>query len=187
MEQPISFSALNDFIFCPVSIYFHMIDGNPDKMLAQETVQLNGSAAHEAVDTQTYSTSAHILQGVPFYSEKYDIEGVIDTFDMEKRLLTERKRTVHKVYDGFVFQLYAQYFGLTESGYRVDSMRLHSMTDNKNYPVPLPGDNPEMLQKFEDTLRRMREFVPEGFVQENGLKCEHCIYEALCSFSAAGE
>ena len=31
-ELPLSISNLNDFIFCPVSIYFHGLDSDTDKM-----------------------------------------------------------------------------------------------------------------------------------------------------------
>jgi len=50
MENPIILSWLNDFIFCPVSIYFHQLYGDQDKMLYQCKDQINGTNAHLAID-----------------------------------------------------------------------------------------------------------------------------------------
>lgn len=49
MEETIIISYLNDFIFCPVSIYFHKLYGNRDKMLYQSEYQLNGTDAHKKI------------------------------------------------------------------------------------------------------------------------------------------
>ena len=74
-EQPILITQLNDFIFCPVSIYFHSLDEDTDKILYQDSVQLNGSAAHKKSDPAEYSTKKNILQGISVYSEKYNLIG----------------------------------------------------------------------------------------------------------------
>ena len=62
-EQTLNITSLNDFIFCPVSIYFHNLDHNADNMTFQCGDQLNGKAAHETIDNSTYSTSNDILTG----------------------------------------------------------------------------------------------------------------------------
>lgn len=126
-EQPVSISFLNDFIFCPASIYFHTIDDNEDDVQIQDTYQLNGTAAHEKSDSAAYSTKKSMLQGISVYCERYNLIGKIDTFDTEKGILTERKKKIKTIYDGYVFQLYAQYFSLIEMGYSVKSIRLYSI------------------------------------------------------------
>lgn len=50
MENPIIISNLNDFIFCPASIYFHNIYGQQNRRLYQSEKQLNGTKVHETVD-----------------------------------------------------------------------------------------------------------------------------------------
>ena len=40
-EYPISISNLNDFIFCPVLIYFHSIDTDTEKLLYQDEAQIS--------------------------------------------------------------------------------------------------------------------------------------------------
>ena len=97
--------------------------------------------------------------------------------------MTERKNKIIKIYDGYVFQIYAQYFGLSEMGYEVESMRFHSLSDNKNYNVELPQNDKEMFEKFERLIKDIRTFDMEKFVQTNQAKCQNCIYEPSCDRS----
>jgi len=75
MESYITLSFLNDFIFCPRSIYFHQLYGSFAETVCKQSPQYKGTAAHETIDERTYSTSAHILQGMEVYSEQYNICG----------------------------------------------------------------------------------------------------------------
>lgn len=187
VENPIPISYLNDFIFCPVSIYFHSLDLETDTLSYQEEAQIKGTNAHAMVDNGTYSDKSCILQNLAVYSNHYHLVGKIDVFDMEIGVLRERKRKIKKVYDGYIFQLYAQYFCLIEMGYDVKELKLHSMVDNKNYDIPLPQNNQEMLDKFEMIIKQISEFQFETFEQNNIEKCKHCIYEELCYFSILKE
>ena len=183
MEEIILISYLNDFIFCPVSIYFHKLYGAMDKTLYQSSFQINGTNAHKAIDSKKYSTKKNVLQSINVYSEKYGFQGKRDVFDVDKGLLTERKNKIITIYDGYVFQIYAQYFGLTEMGYDVKKLRFHSLSDNKNYDVKLPKDDNEMFEKFENLIKEIRLFNMENFVQTNIKKCQNCIYEPSCDRS----
>ena len=181
-ETPIPISFLNDFIFCPVSIYFHGLD-EEDSLLTQNAEQLNGTSTHKNSDLAIYSTKKNMLQGVGVYCEKYNLCGKIDTFDIDSGILTERKNKISTIYDGYVFQIYAQYFSLAEMGYTVNDLRLYSMSDNRVYPIEKPHKNKLMLEKFEKLVYDIDSFTFEKFEQTNSLKCEKCIYEPLCSFS----
>ena len=75
MEEIILISYLNDFIFCPVSIYFHNLYGTLNKTLYQSHYQINGTNAHKSIDNKTYSDKKNVLQGTNVYCEKYGIEG----------------------------------------------------------------------------------------------------------------
>ena len=77
------------------------------------------------------------MQSLDVYCEKYRLLGKIDIYDGKKKILRERKRQIKQVYDGYIFQLYGQYFSLIEMGYEVDKMELYSMIDNKKYPIEL--------------------------------------------------
>ncbi len=183
MEIYLPISYLNDFVFCPRSIYFHQLYGKVEQRLYQTTDQTEGKAAHRAVDERTYSTSRHILQGAEVYSDKYRIGGKIDTFDIKKGSLVERKKKIKTIYDGYVFQLYAQYHCLTEMGYAVKSMKFYSMDDNKNYSVPLPTEDADWQKKFEQVVLAVRSFNLKNEFTPNIKKCERCIYNNLCDAS----
>lgn len=181
-ESPLIISNLNDFIFCPASMYFHLLEEG-ENLLVQDACQLNGSHAHRNSDSAAYSTKVSVLQGIGIYCEKYNLVGKIDTFDSQSGVLTERKKKIKKVYDGYVFQLYAQYFALVEMGYTINTMKLYSMDDNKIYEIPKPEDNFQMLYKFEKTIYDINHFSISKFKQDNEFKCKNCIYEPLCSYS----
>ncbi|MCX7878929.1 MAG: type V CRISPR-associated protein Cas4 [Ignavibacteria bacterium] len=184
MESYIPISFLNDFIFCPRSIYFHQLYGNYREEVYHDKPQTAGRAAHAAVDEKTYSTSKHILIGTEVYSEKYKLHGKIDIFDISKGLIWERKREIKVIYDGYVFQVYAHYHALTEMGYEVKSIIIHDLTHNKNYPIPLPAEDEVMQKKFEKLIVAINSFDLERTeFTPNKNKCMRCIYSNLCDKS----
>lgn len=180
MDDLIVLSNINDFIFCPASIYFHNLYGSEDKLLYQTNYQLNGTKAHEAVDKGTYSTKKNIITSLDVYSDKYKIIGKIDIYDKDKKKLIERKKHISKIYDGYVLQLFAQFYAMTEMGYIVERLELYSMDDNKKYNILLPEQNVDMKNKFETVIQNLRTFSLEKFNQTNPEKCNHCIYETAC-------
>ena len=180
MEQILRISNINDFIFCPASIYYHNMYENLEKITYQDIPQLEGTYAHKSIDTQKYSSKKSILQGMDIYSEKYKLVGKIDTFDVNTKEIVERKNKVITIYDGYVFQLYAQYFCLIEIGYEVKKISIYSMKDNKKYKISLPEEDKNMFLKFESVLNEIRNFNLEKFRQSNIVKCKNCIYAPLC-------
>jgi CRISPR-associated exonuclease Cas4 len=183
MENPLPISFINDFIFCPASIYFHNLYQGIDTMMYQTDDQINGSHAHAAIEEGRYSSRKHIVQALHVYSDQYNLIGKIDIFDNQTGLLTERKRKVTTIYDGYVFQLYAQYVCMREMGYSVKKLKIYSMSDNKGYMIPLPSEDPEMEAKFLQTISDMHAFVLDDYHQTNKSKCMRCIYEPACDRS----
>lgn len=51
MENPISITMINDFVFCPVSIYFHSLYDGVERNLYQDKSQINGTKSHETIDS----------------------------------------------------------------------------------------------------------------------------------------
>jgi CRISPR-associated protein Cas4 len=181
MEHLWTMTQLNDFIFCPRSLYYSGIYRNTGSVeVYHQAPQLNGKAAHKAVDEARYSSRKNILQGTTVYCEKYNLVGRIDTFDITSGVLTERKNSITAVYDGFRYQLYAQYFALTEMGYDVTQLRLYSSKDNIVYPVSIPSAYE--TNDFEHTLKCMEEWTPSSCFKSNPKKCRACIYSALCEW-----
>ena len=183
MESYIPISFLNDFIFCPLSIYYHQLYGNLSTRLYQDLPQIEGKAAHDSIDAKRYSTRKNVLQGIEIYSSNYNLCGKIDIFDIDSGILSERKKRIVKIYDGYIFQIYAHYYGLTEMGYAVKCLRFYSKDDNKVYPVPLPEEDPDMKSAFEKVVSDIKSFDIESFIPVSEAKCQKCIYEPLCDRS----
>lgn len=183
MENLIIISNLNDFVFCPVSIYFHNIEEKTNVMMYQQKSQIDGTSKHQKVDNKEYSTKENILQAIDIYCEKYGLIGKIDVYDDDKKILTERKKKITTIYDGYIFQLYAQYFSLKDMGYNPLKIQLYSYDDNKIHKILLPKDDQVMFGKFEKLVFDMRNFNIENYKATNALKCSNCIYEDLCYFS----
>lgn len=181
MESYLQITQINDFIFCPRSVFFSGIYHNStDDSMFNQTPQVIGKTEHQTIDNGTYSSRSDVLMGIMVYSEKYNLLGRIDVFDCSSGMLTERKYSVTAVYDGFRYQLYAQYFALQEIGYNVRSMRLHSKKDNRNYPVDLPDE--KQTAEFEAILDKIRSYRLDMPHHPNPNKCAHCIYNCLCDY-----
>ncbi len=182
MESLLTITQLNDFIFCPRSLYYNGIfRNNTDQEFYHQTAQQIGLAAHQSIDEGRYSSRKNVLTGIMVYCEKYNLLGRIDIFDIDKGILTERKYSVSAIYDGFKFQLYAQFFALREMGYFVKQMQLYSKKDNKMYPVRLPTQTD--IAVFEELLHKMRMWSPEtDSTLPNPNKCKRCIYSTLCEY-----
>lgn len=184
MESYIPISFLNDFIFCPRSIYFHQLYGNIRTELYHQTPQVAGKAAHASIEEKRYSTRQNVLQGTEIYCAQYNLCGKIDLFDCDTGKLTERKKEIKAIYDGYVFQVYAQYFALTEMGYTVKSIVFYDLTHNKTYPVKLPAEDAEMLSRFESIVQQLASFdLNDRSFVANPNKCAQCIYHNLCDYS----
>lgn len=183
VESYIPIAYLNDFIFCPRSIYFHQLYGKYNDSLYKKKPQYAGKAAHDTIDKKKFTTRKGVIQGLDVYSEAFGLCGKIDVFDVSSGYLTERKRSVKVIYDGYIFQLYAQYFCLKEMGYQVSGLRIHDLIHNKNYPIPLPEEDRLMEQKFRQVLIELKSFDLNAPFRPNSEKCANCIYANLCDKS----
>ncbi len=188
MENYIKLSTLNDFIFCPKSIYYHTLYDSYDKNIYQEKAQKEGTKVHEAVDNQTYSTRKGILQGMSVFSEAYGLAGKIDIFNRSTGELTERKTQifldstwVEKIYLWQRYQLWWQMFCLEEMGYSVKKMYIYSVKTNKKYRIYKPSS--KQLSDFRKTLDEYKKFdLLQKNWKQNSKKCIRCIYRELCDY-----
>ncbi len=178
METYLPITYLNDFVFCPRSIYYHQLYGQYDSRLYHRNSQIQGKIKHESIEKGSYSTLNRYLLNIDVYSEKYGICGKIDVYDQEDKKIIERKGKIKTIYEGYLYQIYAHYFCLTEMGFGVDSLCLHSLDDNKRYNLPIPDD--ATIKKFEGHLLQVKKFnLLDSFQQIEG-KCRECIYNPLC-------
>jgi len=180
MEQYIQITKLNDFIFCPLSLYFHSLYENFYQKTYHSKSQTRGKIKHENIDKNKYSSAKRYMQGTAVYSSEYGLMGKIDIYDRETKSLIERKAKVKQIFDGYRYQLYAQMFCLKEMGYEVKKLFVHSLMDNKRYRIDLP--NKEEVEKFENIIKDINNFDISKFDKSiNKNKCDNCIYKELCN------
>lgn len=63
MNDYISISTLNDFIFCPYSIDLHNVYSDTDEDVYHAVPQTRGKAAHAASDSRMYGRFTGVLCG----------------------------------------------------------------------------------------------------------------------------
>ena len=149
-----------------------------DEGLYHAAPQTRGRNAHDTIDTKRASNKANDLQSFPVLSEKYRLMGKIDIYRGREKKLIERKYQLKQIYQGQIYQLWAQYFCLTEMGFDVQSLAFYEISTNKMIPVALP--TPDQLVQFESFLRNYQMYDPEQPITINNNKCMHCIYCSIC-------
>lgn len=178
MEDLIHISTLNDFIFCPYSIYLHNVYAGGDEDLVHATPQTQGKAAHAAIDNKTYSSRKDELTSLPVFSNELGVMGKIDLYKGKEKSLIERKYQLNTIFQGQIYQLWTQYFCMTEMGYEVQNLSFYATSINKTYPVELP--NEENKRELFNFIKRFRNYNPSIEIHVNANKCAHCIYCNLC-------
>lgn len=177
MESYIRISNINDFLYCPVSIYLHSLYEGFSVKTYHDTPQIVGRANHACFDTDTYSSARSLVGGMEVYSERLGVAGRIDLYDAGRKALIERKTRIKEIRDGYRYQLYAQYYCMIEMGYEVEKLYLHSLEDNKRYEVPIPDDGERA--RFEKTLNEMRAFDMMKVREHSCPRCAQSIYGPL--------
>lgn len=86
MESLIKISQLNDFIFCPKSIYFHDLYYSFAREIFQDKVQIEGEKAHESIDKKIYSSRKNILKSIDVFSKNMG--------SLEKEMCSMLKREI---------------------------------------------------------------------------------------------
>ena len=78
MDEYILISTLNDFIFCPYSIYLHNVYAGGDEDLVHASPQTKGKAAHLSIDEKTYSSRKDEITGLSVFCDELGVMGKID-------------------------------------------------------------------------------------------------------------
>lgn len=178
MNEYILISTLNDFIFCPYSIYLHNVYIGTDEDLYHATPQVRGTLAHKTTENKTSSTRKEVVLSLSVFSERFHLMGNIDVYDKKEKKLIERKYQLKNIYQGQIYQLWAQYFCMKEMGYEVESIGFYEISTNKMIPIPLPTTDDEA--KFEAFISDFISYNPSNQITPNPNKCKHCIYCNLC-------
>lgn len=180
MDDVIQISKINDFLFCPHSIFLHGVYESFHESLYHDDPQKKGKLSHASIEEGVYSSQKRFLQGMSIYVTQLQLLGKIDIFDTQTGTLIERKYKLTSIFPGHRYQLYAQYLGMRERGYEVKHLLIHSLSDNKRYPIPLP--DAESLLTFSNVIARMRAYQNDGGDNQSisEAKCASCIYRQLC-------
>ena len=165
MDDYIAISTLNDFIFCPYSIYLHNVYMEADEGVYHAVPQIRGRIAHEMVDNKKTSNRRDELQSLPIISERYGLAGKIVIYRGRERKLIERKYQLKNIYQGQIYQLWAQYLCMVEMGYDVEFIAFYEISTNKMIPVALPSE--EQIVQFEDFIANYRNFDPSKSIAVN--------------------
>lgn len=183
MDTFIPISELNDFIFCPYSIYLHNVFMGVDRDVYQAKPQVQGTAAHRE-ETEAKVLDHNILAEISVVSEKIGIQGVIDIYDIRTETLIENKYQLKNIYLGQLLQIWGQYYCMKEMGYKVSKLQFHVISSDTNIDVPIPDDKD--YQTLVDVVYQFRRYRPEDQIQVNPNKCSHCIYNPLCDKTGRG-
>lgn len=178
MNTYITISSLNDYLFCPYSLYLHNIYAETDDGIYHAKPQTQGKLAHISVDNKTASTRKGDLLSLPVYSEKYQLMGKIDIYRKREKLLIERKYHIKKLYRGNMYQIWAQYLCMKEMGYDVERLAFYDISTNKMIPVSLPTKTDILQLTFLIDAILWYDPTEPPCVSVN--KCRHCIYCSLC-------
>lgn len=178
MSGLIAISTLNDFIFCPYSIYLHNVYMDADEDMYHAKPQTRGRNAHEKVDEKKTSTRNDVIESLPVLSYELGVYGKIDVYNRTSHHLIERKYLLKKIYRGHYYQLWAQYFCMMEMGYHVNSIAFYEISTHKTHHVPIP--NEEQKSELVMFIESYRNYDPKAPIIINENKCAHCIYCNLC-------
>lgn len=179
MDNHIAITALNDFIFCPYSIYLHAVYMGSDEDIYKALPQIKGTIAHSGIDNRNGSRRKADIAALPVYSDELGLCGVIDLLRQDRGLLIERKYIIKNIFRGQLYQLWAQYFCLTEMGYNVESLAFYEISTNKMIYRALPTDADK--QELITVIDQFRKYRPDkDHIDINPNKCRHCIYCNLC-------
>ena len=149
-----------------------------DEGLYHATPQTRGKIAHETIDNKKASNRADDLQSLPVMSEEYGLMGKIDIYKGKEHKLIERKYQLKNIYQGQIYQLWAQYLCMKEMGYDVKAIAFYEISTNKMIPIDLP--NQEQLNEFRKFMDAYRNYDPSLPLRTNTNKCRHCVYCSIC-------
>ncbi len=178
MEDYIPISELNDFIFCPYSIYLHNVYMETEEDVYHALPQVRGKNSHNIIDSKKTTTKVDIIESLPVMSTSFGIYGKIDVYDKETQILYERKYELKQIFKGQIYQLWSQYYAMVEMGYEVQRLEFRELSKRRIIDVRLPTeeDRIELLEFIE----KFKNYKPNDTININMNKCEHCIYCNLC-------
>ena len=179
MEHYLAITTLNDFIFCPYSIYLHEIYHQNREEAYHSAFQSKGKRLHHFIENNQDENS---WKNAFVYSEKLKIYGRIDDYNKRTKELIEYKSTVAIAFRGYYYQIWAQFLCLSEMGVEVVHLSFYDFRQDKKIPVTIPND--EQILELKNHIKKVQEFDFNTDLNPNPNKCKQCIYHHLCEKTA---
>ena len=175
MENFLAITALNDFVFCPYSIYLHEIYSPNKEETYHSKPQAKGKRLHDFIENnQNENDWKHAY----VYSEKLKIFGKIDDFNPQSKELIEYKSTLAIAFRGYYYQIWSQYLCLMEMGIEVYHLAFYDFKENKKTPIDPPSCN--QIRELQQHIQKVKRFDFTSEIKTNPKKCARCIYSNLC-------
>ncbi len=93
--------------------------------------QTQGKVAHQTTDRKTSSNRSDDILSLPVYSEEYGLMGKIDLYRRKEKKLIELKYKLKQIFQGQIYQLWAQMLCLKEMGEDVEAPAFYETSTNK--------------------------------------------------------
>lgn len=140
--------------------------------------QTMGRIAHKTIDEKKTTNGKGDLVSVSVCSEELRLYGRIDLYRFSTKTLIERKFQLKNIFRGQIYQLWAQYYCLSEMGIKVEKLAFYEISTNKMIPINIPETDDR--EEFINFLCSVRKFNVSSDIIVNANKCKHCIYCNLC-------
>lgn len=149
-----------------------------DEDVYHATPQVRGRNAHATIDSKTTTPSNDRLESLSVFSQELGVYGKIDVYNRVKTSLVERKYQLKHIYQGQIYQLWAQFFCMIEMGYSISKLAFYEISTRKTTYIEIPGiHEKKQLLSF---VQQYNDFNPRDFKNTNINKCAHCVYLNLC-------
>ena len=140
--------------------------------------QTRGRNAHQKIDEKKTTTQTDVIESLAVISHEMGIYGKIDIYKKSTKSLIERKYNLKNIFRGQIYQLWGQYFCMTEMGYDVKSIAFYEISTHKTTDINIPDERDK--NEFLNFLTSFRNYNPKSNFSQNQKKCAHCIYCNLC-------
>lgn len=180
MEESISISALNQFIFCPRRCALMNIEG----IWRANEHTVKGTILHEHTDKLGYETDkgGKLLRALPLFSKKYGLSGKADIVEFRGKEIipVEYKKGKRREFDNDNIQLMAQALCLEEM-FKVEIRRgfiYHAMSKRRREVLLDESLRNETIQ----TIKLVRELLQGEKIPKAELKprCDGCSLDGIC-------
>lgn len=175
MENFLTITTLNDFVFCPYSIYLHEVYNPNKEEVYHGKDQSKGKRLHYFIENnQEVKDFKHAY----VISTDLKIYGKIDDYNCLQKELIEYKSKASTVYKGYYYQIWAQYYCLKEMGIQVNKLAFYDFSKGSKISLPLPTHY--NLLELKNHIIKVQNFDFTSEIKINPNKCNRCVYKNLC-------